>query len=504
MSALILLDSLIKVVEVSIDHKTANEQDNNQLIVDLNVTEQQIIETRDIYQKHIKTWGTGGSYTQLADINILYGLTVSRIQSNNLLLNLIDSYRRDKIADLIHIKETNSYHKIQSEEERVKKWISSRPFIKQLQDKVQNTTLDFAEINAQLGYQATNRKNEKCELNLQTLIQTYPRRIAPGFESFERLIDDNLEAVSQWIVASSQFLHLLIDKETNQIGGPPCMIDFMILLNPSISNQDTENKDNKNDDDDDDDLDALMDAVAEVTKAPENIPTDIVGNFVDHLKKNNCKLSTIKFCDITEEKDAEGARKIALEAFRELREQVQNNNGSYPMNHRFNVIVDRRDIYKTDTDEGDKLIVFEPPSDCNKLSNVSLAECYFDLSRLCLIPQAGYLQNQSYGHSEIEKLKQETISAKTHSQGQILTLSYHIWAADEIKCYLFWNGLCHRFYPQDILELLPYMFRKDSKNADFAASAEAKELITKMSINDAKFETFYSKVNGLNKFPKIQ
>eukprot|EP01084_Bolivina_argentea_P225787 381470_1 len=142
MSALSLINSLIAVVQFKVDNiETQKKQFKHELSF-----EQEIIRTKDIYKKHITTWSIDGSYTQLLDINILYCLTLSRIERSNLLLNLIDSYRRDNIANLIQ----NS-GKINTEQDKIKEWISSRPFVKEIQDKIQNTKLNFAEIYAGLG-----------------------------------------------------------------------------------------------------------------------------------------------------------------------------------------------------------------------------------------------------------------------------------------------------------------------------------------------------------------
>ena len=90
----------------------------------------------------------------------------------------------------------------------------------------------------------------------------------------------------------------------------------------------------------------------------------------------------------------------------------------------------------------------------------------------------------------------------------LVTLSYHISAADDIKCYLLWQGSSQRFYPQDIVEILPRLFvcdeRDTFKNKEFSKSVEIQRLAAKMKIVDTKFEEFYRSVNRLNEkdFPK--
>ena len=86
-----------------------------------------------------------------------------------------------------------------------------------------------------------------------------------------------------------------------------------------------------------------------------------------------------------------------------------------------------------------------------------------------------------------------------------MTFSFHVLASDEIKCYLVWNGQYHRFYPQDIINVLPTIFVKSYENNKFATSREAMKLINDMYelIRDNKFEEFHRTVNGMkeNEFP---
>ena len=89
-----------------------------------------------------------------------------------------------------------------------------------------------------------------------------------------------------------------------------------------------------------------------------------------------------------------------------------------------------------------------------------------------------------------------------------MTLSYHVSAVDDIKCYLLWQGCSQRFYPQDIVEVLPKFFVCDDRdkfgNKAFAESVEIKRLVSNMKIEDTKFEEFHRSINRLSqeKFPR--
>eukprot|EP01084_Bolivina_argentea_P094902 170630_1 len=486
---------------------------------ELLVTEEQIVKTRDICQKHIKTWGTDGDFTQLTDINVLYFLTVSRINTgNNLLINLMDSYNRDIITKFIKLieehcqeqKEEQSFeYKIGNEVERIDEWISARPFLKELDQEIKKMSrkLNITKIQTMI----TNKKQSETkpktktirELNLQTLLHTYPKRIGCRLRLTGRLIDDSLEMVSKCITSSATFVNQLINSETAGIGGTPFLIDFMILLQPSISNREIA-KINRVDEDNDDEDDEYGQTVDHMV-----YDSDIIGDVAGYLKQHKCKLFEGELSDIANENkeiDIESydqiARKCIKNAFTKLRGQIKGHDGKYPQNRRVNIIIDRRDYYKTKPDDKDKLIVFEPPNDCSELSHTDIPECFFDLSRQCLIPTAAYVPWKQRS----DKGKKYSFDSIQSSQGQILTLSYHVTDANEVKCYLLWNGYVHRFYPQDIVELLPHIFRKDKDNKDFSVSNEAKRLIKKMNkcIKDPKFEMFYRGVNQWNKyrFPK--
>ena len=88
----------------------------------------------------------------------------------------------------------------------------------------------------------------------------------------------------------------------------------------------------------------------------------------------------------------------------------------------------------------------------------------------------------------------------------LVTFSYHVREKDDIKCYLLWNGQNHRFYPQDILDVFPEIFKMDEKESEEFES-EGKEELKKMiaeirPFTDTKFEQFYGAIKQKLDFPK--
>ncbi len=92
-------------------------------------------------------------------------------------------------------------------------------------------------------------------------------------------------------------------------------------------------------------------------------------------------------------------------------------------------------------------------------NEMMVPEWYFAASKQCIIPGEGY-NNGKGGNDNMTN----TIGCITKSNGKLITLSFHIEAADEIKCYLFYEGQASRFYGQDILQVFPTLFDMEYKN----------------------------------------
>merc|ERR1712087_548179 len=88
----------------------------------------------------------------------------------------------------------------------------------------------------------------------------------------------------------------------------------------------------------------------------------------------------------------------------------------------------------------------------------------------------------------------KNITVGTACNGTALTMSFHVESADEIRCYMFVNGGMMRFFPQDIIDVLPGFFDPAfGDNAEWATTGDAKGLVKRMKgqLVDAKFAAFY-------------
>ena len=98
-----------------------------------------------------------------------------------------------------------------------------------------------------------------------------------------------------------------------------------------------------------------------------------------------------------------------------------------------------------------------------------------------------------------EKAKSLSITSAEAIGGSLLTFSFNVESVDEIKCYMYWSGQTQRFYPQDIKQILPYMFVDCD---DFLNDPEgANTLIRGTKMNDRKFEQFYNEIKFNDKVP---
>ena len=74
-----------------------------------------------------------------------------------------------------------------------------------------------------------------------------------------------------------------------------------------------------------------------------------------------------------------------------------------------------------------------------------------------------------------------------------VTFCFHAEAMDEIRLYMYWYGQSLRFYPQDIVDVLPIMFDDNyGDNAQFAESIDAKRMTHGILVKDKYFEYFYN------------
>ena len=73
-------------------------------------------------------------------------------------------------------------------------------------------------------------------------------------------------------------------------------------------------------------------------------------------------------------------------------------------------------------------------------------------------------ETSSSEEEEEEEKKTSDFTVLNSLNGQMFVISFHIISKDEIRCYLFYQGQCFRFYGEDLINVLPLFF-VDSKKA---------------------------------------
>merc|ERR1712129_83841 len=193
--------------------------------------------------------------------------------------------------------------------------------------------------------------------------------------------------------------------------------------------------------------------------------------------------------------------------FKEFKKGMEGKYGGkmkqYPRKFRFCSVVDKRlpDCGAGGVIDGDELIFFEPTKETAIIppgKHVPLV--YFETSKACLIPAAkGYVEPKGAQAADTgakDKLTKEPITSQSPCKGAMMLLSFHVESTDVMRCYLYVNGQCIRFMPEDVIMLLPTLFDgKVPGNKGWAKAEHAKRLVEVMrtQLRDVQFGAFMKK-----------
>ena len=353
------------------------------------------------------------------------------INNHNFILYLLDTIDRERVSM-----------------DNINKWLNNNKYLKQISNK--NPTkliLNKIEITLRLI-------RRKCRYMLTN--------------NPPKLIYDDMEQICHYLVNVSQF------SNENKLA-KPYMVE-LIFVTKSIDKPYSNiilPTDITSSDEDDEVQNDIMDF--------DGKTADKIGNIKDILKHEQC---TFVADDIRYKEDIHHKLRNLYKEFK--LKMNENDISNFPEMRRFCIIIDRR--MNTDFDENihDEMIIFDPPQNCNKLGDEYVPETYHCLTRQCSIPFKGY--NKS------DLLKWRNYHADSHRDGNLLTFSFHIESIIETRCYLYWSLASFRFYPQDIINILPEIFDKqymENKNMQFIQSDVAKRIINGILIRDIYFEYFY-------------
>mmetsp|Transcript_10409 Transcript_10409/g.9419 ORF Transcript_10409/g.9419 Transcript_10409/m.9419 type:complete len:201 (+) Transcript_10409:3-605(+) len=138
----------------------------------------------------------------------------------------------------------------------------------------------------------------------------------------------------------------------------------------------------------------------------------------------------------------------------------------YPHRSRFITMIDRR------KKEGkDDTYMYCAPGDCRDIPSNYVPEWFVSASKSTLLPDLEYGDGQNAlkdANSDKaktdetkEKLEKANIGSGFHAKGGLLTFSFQCKAADQIKCFLFYNGQVIRLFPDEIEDVFPQIFNME-------------------------------------------
>ena len=313
------------------------------------------------------------------------------------------------------------------------------------------------------------------------------------FKSFIK-IDDSLENIVKYFVGNVDFV---TNSSKNNKGLCPLQLDVCIAVNPLITVDDEKMgiNDDSSDDDDEEDEDQMDD---------HNYKNrDYIGDIKNKLISNELRYIEYQF---DEEDDGEFKARFIVNLLNKFKEKYKIKKTIFEYLHKKRMVlfIDRR---KSNT-EGkliDKLILYEPyiSSYTRDIPNDAVPEWYFSSSKTCLLPNIKYSEQIAIGTSteydddKDQKWDQDiNIGSCTSTNGSLLTFSFHIKAQDAMKCYLFYNGQCIRFLPEeDIKKILPYIFNMEfGDNKEYMNNHEELDSlvgrIKDKGFVDSNFDTF--------------
>ena len=288
-------------------------------------------------------------------------------------------------------------------------------------------------------------------------------------------------------MSAINLVHDIANKDKNMF---PFQLDFCLIF-PETQFTSIMIPEDEQDDDDDDDEDEES--------------TDYTYKYKDRFGNIKKKLSSEKLKGKISPINPDDDKLKDL--FNEFSRNKFKSSTQYPKNRRFCILIDRRKPGEEDYGiiEDDECLIFDPPSNCNKIPKNVVPLWFLDSSATCIIPGIGYdnetgdnkWQQGRYGVTKYETYDpQEVITSKSVMSGALMVFSFIVQAKDFIKCYMYLNGQFCRFFPNYMMDLLPNYFSKSiHQNDSFAKSEDLKQMINDVNkrLRDGQFESFYNK-----------
>eukprot|EP01083_Nonionella_stella_P227268 806494_1 len=383
------------------------------------------------------------------ELDLLHFFAVGHANDIPFLTYMVDAFTLDQAKHYFDGKQEQTM--------TLQDWIQSNAFFKQL-----------TECNPELSQK------------LKMAMTAYTTRVMPRLSvsiGSRILVNDNISEIVDYVVAIPHFIKILLNDSANI--SPPFCIDVLFAVQEVVVAVNDE-EDSK-----------------EEAKDPEYDPNiDHIGNVQERLKSNGCVCTTQTVPDTvyqfqpSQQLDKEAESKlIAFRRFfdlgyKEFRATLSKtkphdefNSSTYPNGKRFGIFVDRRQ-----TEQRNAITFFEQIPSCDSIPRDHVAEWYMETARECLIP--GTKGNEN-----------EKITSMDGVCGQLITFSFHVEAADEIKCYLIWNKQTMLFKGDNLADILSHLFI-ENKEAHVRKDINKQLSSFDEQMTDARFELFHQKINN--------
>eukprot|EP00485_Elphidium_margaritaceum_P000038 CAMPEP_0202690744 /NCGR_PEP_ID=MMETSP1385-20130828/5637_1 /ASSEMBLY_ACC=CAM_ASM_000861 /TAXON_ID=933848 /ORGANISM="Elphidium margaritaceum" /LENGTH=678 /DNA_ID=CAMNT_0049346035 /DNA_START=44 /DNA_END=2080 /DNA_ORIENTATION=+ len=423
--------------------------------------------------------------------------------------------RKNKVPLLQNIADT--YSRV-----RINEWCNS---------KLQANPSELSEAEFFMKYKYFRALREHNQTHtveyLQSALHSFQKRICPKIHFKSMLkINDSLPEFFEYTSAAIKFVHNSVQQHDAL---PPFQIDFWIIpknVTPmssfpmhhfhSSGDESTDDDDDDTDEEDDDnsdfehshnatsiigDIEARLrhEKLLYMTSNVEfNSPLKrgVIGQFQRELDQKCRRFWRLQQQQQQQQQHSKKKKKRCLQADR---------TGAHKT--RICILVDRRS--KDGGDEHgasslkskptskkvweDAMYIFSPPNNCNQVSDAHVPESFFNASKECMLPLKGYKHGQGKKH-KFAADGEEHIDVGHSVDGYQFTLSFHVEAVDDIKCYLFHQGWMTRFLPQDMIEIWPGWFEKSKENLEFVQNSKlwrARINALRSMLNDSQFEQWY-------------
>merc|ERR1740123_186603 len=411
--------------------------------MDLNIDMCEDITEKEVEKYSLQYTAQIGSLDKKQDKDLKFYLAVGLKQDFPFLTYFVDAFTKDKASKHAEAKRKNK----KALDLTVSTWTKKNKY-----------------------FAALKRTYSAKESRLVSAMTSYSHRIMARLQFTPNYkISDSMREIVEYLVSVPQFI-------SNKNLTPPFQVDLLIAVKKVIDVRDANADTNASDNDD---AESSCDEEKEVDPS-----IDHIGSLLPALEK----LSLAHTQSVTADTDNKMEERVGViqrnigEKYGEFTGKLSDKgklSKMYPQRRRFCLFVDRRPNAKHDV-----LTIFEPPSGCSEMSADSVPEIGFEFLSKCVVPKG----NGSH------------ITANDRCCGQLATFMFNVDAADEMRCYIVWNGQTMRFHGDHIAQVLPNLFVEgEHGNKEYVAGGDPIKMGQQFDtfMEDRKFEAF---CNALQQF----